>query len=138
MKNVENLLVKFDSIIQSDVVLTVRSTASHAIHLQFDISANALDINAVLSPKCIVWCAVDCTLKRIFYWARRTMSAFKIFRNTLSVTLFAIWLSFFCNGEYMGVVYDKWVCWVSKRYSRSPQEIILHSLVIELAFLLTL
>jgi hypothetical protein len=34
--------------------LTVRSTARHAIHLQFDISANALEIKAVQSQKCIV------------------------------------------------------------------------------------
>jgi hypothetical protein len=39
----------------------VRSTARHAIHLQFDISANALKIKAVHSLKCIVWRAVDCT-----------------------------------------------------------------------------
>jgi hypothetical protein len=31
-----------------------RSTARHAIHLQFDISANAFEIRAVQSPKCIV------------------------------------------------------------------------------------
>jgi hypothetical protein len=30
-------------------------------HVQFDISANALEIRAVQSPKCIVWYAVDCT-----------------------------------------------------------------------------
>jgi hypothetical protein len=39
----------------------VQSTARHAIHLQFFISANALEIRAVQSPKCIVWCAEDCT-----------------------------------------------------------------------------
>jgi hypothetical protein len=43
--------------------LIVRSTARHALHLQFDISANALDIRVVQSPKCIVWCAVDCTYR---------------------------------------------------------------------------
>jgi hypothetical protein len=31
------------------------------MHLQFDISAYVLEIRAVQSPKCIVWCAVDCT-----------------------------------------------------------------------------
>jgi hypothetical protein len=40
----------------------VRSTARHATHLQFDINANALEIRAVHSPNCIVWCDVDCTL----------------------------------------------------------------------------
>jgi hypothetical protein len=39
----------------------VRSTARSAIHWLFDISAKALEIWAVKSPKCIVWCAVDCT-----------------------------------------------------------------------------
>jgi hypothetical protein len=39
----------------------VRSTARHAIHLQFDISTNTLVIRAVQSPKCIVRCAADCT-----------------------------------------------------------------------------
>jgi hypothetical protein len=34
--------------------LTVQSTARHAIHLQFDIIANALEIRAVQSPKCVV------------------------------------------------------------------------------------
>jgi hypothetical protein len=32
----------------------VRSTVRHAIHLQFDIRANALEITAIQSPKCIV------------------------------------------------------------------------------------
>jgi hypothetical protein len=32
----------------------VRSTARDAIHLQFDISADAREIRAVQSPKCIV------------------------------------------------------------------------------------
>jgi hypothetical protein len=41
--------------------LIVRSTARHAITLQLDISANALEIRVVQSPKCIVWCVVDCT-----------------------------------------------------------------------------
>jgi hypothetical protein len=44
-----------------EYALSVRSTARYAIHLQFDISATALEIRAVRSPKCIVWCAVDCT-----------------------------------------------------------------------------
>jgi hypothetical protein len=39
----------------------VRSTARSAIHWLFDISAKALEIWAVKSPKCIVRCAVDCT-----------------------------------------------------------------------------
>jgi hypothetical protein len=43
------------------VWLMVQSTARHAIHLQFDISATAFEIRAVKSAKCIVWCAVDCT-----------------------------------------------------------------------------
>jgi hypothetical protein len=34
--------------------IQVRSTARHAIHLRFGISANALEIRAVQSPKCIV------------------------------------------------------------------------------------
>jgi hypothetical protein len=32
----------------------VRSTARHAIHLQFDISTNAFEIRAVQSPECMV------------------------------------------------------------------------------------
>jgi hypothetical protein len=32
----------------------VRLTAQRTIHLQFDVSANALEIRAVQSPKCIV------------------------------------------------------------------------------------
>jgi hypothetical protein len=47
-------------------VLIVWSTVRHAIHLQFNISANALDIRSVQSPKCIVWCAVDCTVIKCF------------------------------------------------------------------------
>jgi hypothetical protein len=41
--------------------IDVRSTARHAIHLQLDISSNALEIRAVQSLKCIVCCTVDCT-----------------------------------------------------------------------------
>jgi hypothetical protein len=29
--------------------------------LQFNVSANSLEIKAIQSTKCIVWCAVDCT-----------------------------------------------------------------------------
>jgi hypothetical protein len=32
----------------------VRSTARHAVHLQFDISANAFEIRALQSLKCII------------------------------------------------------------------------------------
>jgi hypothetical protein len=35
-------------------IMYVRSTAHHAIHFQFGISANAFGINAVRSPNCIV------------------------------------------------------------------------------------
>jgi hypothetical protein len=42
--NVENKLEKFDSFVQPKALLTVQSTARHAIHLQFDISTNALEI----------------------------------------------------------------------------------------------
>jgi hypothetical protein len=38
-----------------------RSTAHHVIYLQFDISGNTFEIRAAQTPKCIVWCAVDCT-----------------------------------------------------------------------------
>jgi hypothetical protein len=39
----------------------IRSTARHAIHMQFDIITNVLEIRAVQSPKCIFWRVVDCT-----------------------------------------------------------------------------
>jgi hypothetical protein len=39
----------------------ILSIARHAIHLQFDISTNALEIRAVQSQKCIEWSAVNCT-----------------------------------------------------------------------------
>jgi hypothetical protein len=39
----------------------VRYKARRAIHLQLDIKANPLEIRAVQSPTCIVWCPVDCT-----------------------------------------------------------------------------
>jgi hypothetical protein len=38
----------------SDVLLTVRTTAHHAIHLQFDTRAHALEVRAEQSPKCVV------------------------------------------------------------------------------------
>jgi hypothetical protein len=44
--------------------VVLQSTAIPAIHLQFDISANAFVIKTVQSPKCIVKCADDCTLLR--------------------------------------------------------------------------
>jgi hypothetical protein len=34
--------------------VNVRPTACHVIHLQLDISVNALDVNAAQSQKCIV------------------------------------------------------------------------------------
>jgi hypothetical protein len=42
--------------------ILVQSIVHHARHLKFDISANALKIRQVQSPKCIVWCVVDCTI----------------------------------------------------------------------------
>jgi hypothetical protein len=36
--------------------IPVRSTARHAIHLQFDISSNVIEIRAVQSPKCMACC----------------------------------------------------------------------------------
>jgi hypothetical protein len=36
----------------SDLFCYVRSTARHAIHFQFDVSANVLEIRAVQSPIC--------------------------------------------------------------------------------------
>jgi hypothetical protein len=45
-----------------DVLLIVRSTARHAIHLQFHISTNALEIRVAQSHECIVGRADDCTL----------------------------------------------------------------------------
>jgi hypothetical protein len=48
-------------------ILKVQSTACHAIHVLFNISSNALQIRALQSPKCIVWCAVDCTLAYIAF-----------------------------------------------------------------------
>jgi hypothetical protein len=47
VNKVENLLVKFDSSVQPEVLLTMRSTAGNAIHLQFDGSAYGLDIRAL-------------------------------------------------------------------------------------------
>jgi hypothetical protein len=35
--------------------------SSHVIHLQLDISANALEIRVLQCLKCIVWRAIDCT-----------------------------------------------------------------------------
>jgi hypothetical protein len=46
--------------------LQIRSAERLAIHFQFDISANALEIRVMKeirqSPNCIVWCAVDSTI----------------------------------------------------------------------------
>jgi hypothetical protein len=42
--------------------MCVLLTAHHAIHMQLDISANAIAIRAVQNPNCIVLCAVDCTI----------------------------------------------------------------------------
>jgi hypothetical protein len=39
--------------------MVLRLTSRHGIHLQSDISVNALVIRAVQSQKCIVWYAVD-------------------------------------------------------------------------------
>jgi hypothetical protein len=48
----------------ANVFAYVRSTARHTLHLQFNVSAKALEIRAVQNPKCIVGCAVDRTLWR--------------------------------------------------------------------------
>jgi hypothetical protein len=46
-------------------IIPGHSTALYATHLQFDISANALEITAMQSPKWNIWRVVDCTW-RIF------------------------------------------------------------------------
>jgi hypothetical protein len=47
-----------DIYIFSYLFIHVRSTALHALRLQYDISANAFEIRVVKSPKCKV--CVDC------------------------------------------------------------------------------
>jgi hypothetical protein len=49
----------------------IRSTARRAIHLEFDISANALEIRMVQSPKWNVWCAVNCTTMPLRFYSKR-------------------------------------------------------------------
>jgi hypothetical protein len=56
-------------LLQSNVI-KIQSTARQAIHLQFDISANALEIRAVQSPKCIVCYAVVCTFFKDSFLSR--------------------------------------------------------------------
>jgi hypothetical protein len=51
------------------------STVNSTIHLQFDISANALEIRAAKSLKCIVWCAVDCTYECDFWHLFENLSS---------------------------------------------------------------
>jgi hypothetical protein len=41
----------------------VRAIAHQAMHLHFDISANTIEIRAVLRPQYLVWCAVNCTYR---------------------------------------------------------------------------
>jgi hypothetical protein len=55
---IDNLSITFYVHERIQVVLfcsvQVRSTVRHTIQLQFDISANALEIRALQTPKCIV------------------------------------------------------------------------------------
>jgi hypothetical protein len=51
MKKLSFVLISIDD---DDNTMDVRSTARHDIHLQFYTSANALEIRAIQSPKCIV------------------------------------------------------------------------------------
>jgi hypothetical protein len=46
-------------------VRIVRLTVGHATLLQFRVSANGFEIRAVQSPKCVVSCAVDCTVQSV-------------------------------------------------------------------------
>jgi hypothetical protein len=62
----------------------VRSTVRHAIHMHFDISANALEIRVVQSPKCVDRRAVDCTL-RIRYNFNIANTVFGIFEHKCSL-----------------------------------------------------
>jgi hypothetical protein len=52
--------------------------ARYAIDLQFDISANAFAIKALQSQKCIVWCAVGCTLVGFDSILKKTKKSKKI------------------------------------------------------------
>jgi hypothetical protein len=55
----------------------VRSIARHAIHLQLNISAKALEIRAVKSLKYIVWCAVSVQpVKKLKYIKIATVSKY--------------------------------------------------------------
>jgi hypothetical protein len=62
----------------------VRSTARHAIHLQFDIRSNSFRIRAVQNPKCIVGCAFDCTYYSHFI-AEGVAEASQLYQNYLAM-----------------------------------------------------
>jgi hypothetical protein len=50
----ENFLAIIDSLVWPQVLLDVQSTSRRPIHLQYNISANALEIRAIQNPKCKV------------------------------------------------------------------------------------
>jgi hypothetical protein len=71
------------------LTINVRSTACHAIQLQFNISANTVEKRAVQSPKCIVWCAVNCTFTVIFWSPRKS----KVWNNYNTAVIIQIWIT---------------------------------------------
>jgi hypothetical protein len=104
----------------------VRSTAPHTIHLQFNISANALKIRAVQSSK---WWTVDCTgilsalfpvpsiklyrkillklrlrLTRVLQWAIRLFSWRRFTRSNMFLTMVTDW----CSERQARIYNDPW------------------------------
>jgi hypothetical protein len=77
----------------AEVAACVWSTARHVIHLQFNISANALVIRGVQSLKCKVWCGVDCK------YNQQHLSLYK-------TNIFSIWFSILitlpCSNDLIG------------------------------------
>jgi hypothetical protein len=83
----------------------VLSAARHAIHLQFDIGANALGIRAVHTPKFIVRCAGNCPCR---FWE---MVEFSKVASSQYEHILWVW-------TYLSVLWLGAVGWVLVYYAR--------------------
>jgi hypothetical protein len=70
--------------------------------MKFDISVNALEIRAVQSPKCIAWCAVDCTYILTFNVNKVISDTNLNFVHLIVLLTYIIFLvSYFHNYTYL-------------------------------------
>jgi hypothetical protein len=102
------------------------STAHHAMYLQFNVSGNAFKIKAVQNPKCIVWCAVNCTIVRKRWrvpYVGVDVRSIVLHEHPQTNRIEIYWELLRSKHSYIGTDSGKWLCVVLCSLKRSKIQI---------------